>query len=248
MLQPCVNDTNEIGLFDRLDGLFNNQSPQNNGLYFCSLARLGRHFRAINRNNRMTTKIKWLYAFLLALLFAAGAWFGSSQIPDHGNKALQHLGGEFTFNSANGPVSLSDYKGKVVALYFGFLSCPDVCPTSLASLSAAIRTLSPQQQAGIQPLFITVDPERDGLDRLDEFTAFFYPSMQGLSGDLAYTDKVVRQYGGYFRHIQLENSYMEYTVDHTSRIYLIDQQGQLVETLPHGSKTETIAATLASYL
>ena len=196
----------------------------------------------------MSGQIKWLYAFSLIVLFAAGTWVGSSFLPKAGDPALQNLGGDFTLSSVDGPVKLSDYKGKVVAIYFGFLSCPDICPTTLSTLSSAIRSLPAEQQANIQPLFISVDPERDGLDRLAEYTAFFLPNMLGLSGDLSTLETLVRQYGAYFRHIPLVDSALEYTVDHSSRIYVINKQSQLVTTLPHGTRVDDIAASLASYL
>jgi protein SCO1/2 len=197
----------------------------------------------------MSSKAKLAYLLSLILLFGAGIWASSQGFwQTKGATAYANLGGEFTLNSNTGEVSLSDYKGKLVAIYFGFMSCPDVCPTALSSLSAAMRSLDDTQQQQIQPLFISVDPDRDSLENMAAFTAYFYPSMKGLSGDLPYLEKLTRQYGAYFRHIPLEDSALGYTVDHTSRIYLIDRQGKLVTTIPHATSVAEISELLVQNL
>lgn len=199
----------------------------------------------------MSTNAKFTYAIAIILLFAAGMWVASQglfQNRDQGPNPYAALGGEFTLQSLDGPVSLSDYQGKLVVIYFGFMSCPDVCPTALSGLSAALRALPESDQAKVQPLFISVDPERDSLDRMAEFSAYFFPTMKGLSGDLDYLQKLVRQYGAYFRHVPMENSSLGYTVDHTSRLYIIDQQGVLIETLPHNTPVVEIEALLKQHL
>ncbi len=199
----------------------------------------------------MSTNAKFTYAIAIILLFAAGMWVASQgflQTKDQAPSSYAALGGDFTLNSAEGPVSLTDYRGKLVVIYFGFMSCPDICPTALSGLSAAMRSLAQDQQDNIQPLFISVDPERDSLDNMAAFTAFFYPTMKGLTGELAYLDKLVRQYGAYFRHVPLENSSLGYTVDHTSRLYVIDQQGKLIDTIPHNTPVVEIEAMLKRHL
>lgn len=188
----------------------------------------------------MSTKSKLAYLLSLILLFGAGIWAASQNFWQSNPPLYAALGGEFTLNSSTGEVSLSDYKGKLVAVYFGFMSCPDVCPTALSSLSAAIRSLDEDQQAKIQPLFISVDPDRDTLENMAAFTAYFHPSMKGLSADLPYLENLTRQYGAYFRHIPMKDSALGYTVDHTSRIYLIDQEGKLSTTIPHATPVTEI--------
>lgn len=197
----------------------------------------------------MSTKSKLAYLLSLILLFGAGIWAASQDFwQSKGPNPYAALGGEFTLNSNTGEVSLSDYQGKLVAVYFGFMSCPDVCPTALSSLSAAMRSLNEDQQAQIQPLFISVDPDRDTLENMAAFTEYFYPTMKGLSGDLAYLEKLTRQYGAYFRHVPLEDSAMGYTVDHTSRIYLIDREGKLFTTIPHATPVTEIINLLEQSL
>ncbi len=197
----------------------------------------------------MTLKAKLSYLLGLVLLFCAGIWVASEDFfKNSPPNPYSTLGGNFTLNSHAGEVNLEDFKGKLVTLYFGFMSCPDVCPTALSSLSAALRILDTKQQNQIQPLFISVDPARDTLENIATFSAYFHPSMKGLSGDLDYLEKLTRQYGAYFRHIPLEDSALGYTVDHTSRIYIINQDGVLIETIPHATPVTKIVTILEKYL
>lgn len=199
----------------------------------------------------MSTNAKFTYAIVIILLFAAGMWVASQgflQNQDKGPTPYAALGGDFTLEGIDGTVKLSDYQGKLVVIYFGFMSCPDVCPTALSGLSSALRSLPEADQAKVQPLFVSVDPERDTLERMAEFTAFFFPTMKGLTGELPYLEKLVRQYGAYFRHVPMENSSLGYTVDHTSRLYIIDQHGVLIETVPHNTPVEEIEALLKQHL
>ncbi|MDP6967634.1 MAG: SCO family protein [Gammaproteobacteria bacterium] len=197
----------------------------------------------------MSMRAKLAYLLCLLIFFVAGLWAASQDFwQAEKPNPYATLGGEFTLNSANGEVKLSDYKGKLVALYFGFMSCPDVCPTALSSLAAAMRSLDKAQQSQIQPLFISVDPARDTLENMAAYTTYFHPSMLGLSGDLPYLEQLTRQYGAYFRHIPMEDSALGYTVDHTSRIYLIDREGKLITTIPHATSVTDISAQLQQYL
>ena len=197
----------------------------------------------------MSIKAKLAYTISLVIFFLAGLWAASQNFWQlEKPNPYASLGGEFVLNGIDGEVRLSDYKGQLVAVYFGFMSCPDACPTALSSLAAAMRSLNAAQQRQIQPLFISVDPERDTLDSMAAYTAYFYPSMKGLSGDLPYLEQLSRQYGAYFQHIPMEDSALGYTVDHTSRIYLIDRKGKLITTIPHATPVADIAAQLQQYL
>ena len=133
-------------------------------------------------------------------------------------------------------------------MYIGYASCPDVCPTGLGMMATAMHQLTPEQQAKIQPLFVSVDPERDTPDRLKEYAAYFYPTMVGATGNREQIDQLVRQYGAFYRIVKLEDSAMGYAVDHSSRIFLIDQQGKLNSTLLHNSFPDELADALRQLL
>lgn len=156
-------------------------------------------------------------------------------------------GGDFTLRSAAGPVSLGDYRGKVVVLYFGYTWCPDICPTSLGLLSAALNELSDAELEQIQALFVSVDPQRDSVERLKEYAAYFHPSLLGVTGTPEQLQQVARQYGAAYRIVE-QDSAAGYLVDHSADLYLIDRQGRLVDTLHHGTPPERILAALKQRL
>lgn len=156
-------------------------------------------------------------------------------------------GGDFTLLSADGPVSLKDYRGKVVLIYFGYTFCPDVCPTELTNTAAALKLLKPEEAARVAVLFVSVDPERDTPAHLKEYTAFFHPAMVGVTGTSAEVAAVARQYGVYYARQKAESA-AGYTVDHTSDIYLVGRDGRLAGRMPHASPPEKMAAEIRSRL
>jgi protein SCO1/2 len=111
-------------------------------------------------------------------------------------------------------------------------------------MAASMRNLGPELEQQIQPLFVSVDPARDSLQNLATYSAYFHPRMLGITGSIDQLNQLVEQYGAYYRHITLENSALGYTVDHTSRVYLIDRQGQLITSIAHGTSVTELAALL----
>lgn len=143
-----------------------------------------------------------------------------------------YTGGDFTLYSADGEVSLHDYAGRVVLLYFGYSYCPDVCPTSLAVMGEAMRQL--EEEHPIKGLLISIDPQRDTVEKLKAYTAFFHPEITGLATDKHRTLEVATRYGSYYQKVEREEG-KAYLMDHTSRIYVIDQNGKLAGVMQHGS-------------
>jgi protein SCO1/2 len=125
---------------------------------------------------------------------------------------------------------LEDARGKVVALFFGYTSCPDVCPTTLAELNQALGELGPKADQ-VQVLFVTVDPQRDTPERVQEYVNHFNPHFIGLSGSQTDLAKVWRDYGVYVEVVE-GTSATGYLVSHTARVTLIDQNGNLRVSLP----------------
>lgn len=152
-------------------------------------------------------------------------------------------GGDFTLNSASGPVSLKSMRGKVVVLYFGYTMCPDVCPTSLALLSTALNELSQEELEQYNGLFISVDPDRDSLERLQTYAAFFHPILQGVSGSNEQVAAVAEQYGAAYRK-RAEDSEMGYVVDHTADLYVVGRNGKLSGSIRHGAPPSEILQVL----
>jgi protein SCO1/2 len=133
---------------------------------------------------------------------------------------------EFELTRAGGTgFRLREARGKVVALFFGYTSCPDICPTTLAELNQALGELE-ERADQVQVLFITVDPDRDTPARIQEYVNHFNPGFIGLSGSEAELAGVWNDYG-VFRQVVKGTSAAGYLVDHTARVTLIDQQGNL---------------------
>lgn len=161
--------------------------------------------------------------------------------------AAAPVGGDFTLDGPRGPVSLHDFSGKLVLLYFGYTYCPDICPTSLVVWQQALASLSPAELAKIQPILISVDPERDSVARLAEYTAFFHPSIIGLTGPLPRLNEITARYGAVFAR-QDNASAGGYVIDHTALTYLVDARGHIAATLPHGATPEQLLVEIRKYL
>lgn len=157
------------------------------------------------------------------------------------------IGGDFELQSDKGPVALKDYRGKVIALYFGYTWCPDVCPTSLSLLSAALNELTPQEQHNVQAFFISLDPERDTVERLDEYASYFNPLIMGVTNTTEQVAELAARYGAIYRKTETDEE-GNYSVDHSSRIYLLDSTGQLQNILEHGTPSATILTELRAWL
>lgn len=151
---------------------------------------------------------------------------------------------DFDLNSAKGTrFRLQDFQGKIILLYFGYTFCPDVCPTTLYDLARARESLG-EKKDEIMIAMVTVDPERDSLEKLGAYVSTFDPSFYGLSGDVQTLETVWTSYGVY-REKKIIDSGTAYLVDHTARVYVIDRQGNLRITFPFGMRWEAIADDLA---
>lgn len=156
-------------------------------------------------------------------------------------------GGDFQLTSPSGPLALADLRGKVVALYFGYTSCPDVCPTALVLLSQGIAQLTPAEQEKVRVLFVTLDPERDTLDVLKVYVPHFHPSFTGLTGTPEEIARVARQYGVRYMK-QKPDSNGLYAVDHSTFTYLIGADGKLVGNLAHGTSPQETAEKIRALI
>jgi protein SCO1 len=142
------------------------------------------------------------------------------------------------------PRKLEDFRGKAVVLFFGFTHCPDVCPTTLAEVAQAIRTLGADAER-VQLLMVTVDPERDTQETLAKYVTAFDPRFLGLRGDLAATKKVAGEFKIFFEKRKQGDSY---TVDHSAQSYVIDPQGRLRLLVRHDRIAQDLAPDLRTIL
>jgi protein SCO1/2 len=159
-------------------------------------------------------------ALLVAACGARGPSFQGSDVT--GSK----FGRDFQLTDPGGHArTLADYRGKAVAVFFGYTQCPDVCPTTMAALAEAMRKLGPEADR-VQVIFITVDPDRDTADLLGKYVPAFDPRFVGLRGDAAATERTAREFKVIYQKVP-GNEPGRYTVDHSAGVFLFDPQGRL---------------------
>lgn len=174
------------------------------------------------------TLLVGMIAFLLIGAVAAGIFIFSKPAGFRGTSYTEPypVAPEIELTRVDGSsFRLSEMRGKVVMLFFGYTSCPDVCPTTLAEFKQALEELGAKSDQ-VQVLFVTVDPERDTPQRTQEYVDHFNPKFIGLSGSEAELAKVWNDYG-VFRETVKGTSAAGYLVNHTARVTLVDQQGNL---------------------
>jgi protein SCO1/2 len=157
------------------------------------------------------------------------------------------VGGPFALSDPSGKrIALDDFRGKLVLLYFGFASCPDVCPTDLAQVAQALRQLGPAADE-VQPLFVTLDPERDSPAILREYAAAFHPRLVPLTGTPEEIRHVATRYKVFFEKVALPQG-EGYTIDHTAYTFLLDRGGEFVILFPPGTGAERMVFMLREQL
>ena len=157
-------------------------------------------------------------------------------------------GGEFTLDSTRGPVDLGDPDGKVVMLFFGFTSCPDVCPLSLAKIGACLSSLGVEQAQDVRALFITLDPGRDTAERMHQYAEFFHPGIIGLTGSKEEIDGLTARYGVTYERTQSPESALGYTISHSDTILLLDRDGVLVDRVGNDEGSESLRGKVLELL
>lgn len=193
----------------------------------------------------------WGAGAALALALTAGALWSqigaATHTADNGKALLAALGGPFSLTDQNGrAVTDRDFHGRVVALFFGYTFCPDICPTDLQILAEALDKLGPRAD-GVQPLFVTIDPQRDTPAQLAEFTTMFSPRILGLTGPPEQIADAAKRYRAYYARAMGDDG-DAYTMDHSAFLYLLDRQGKLAEVLPHATPADRVAAALTNLL
>jgi protein SCO1/2 len=156
------------------------------------------------------------------------------------------VGGPFTLTDATGRKrSDSEFRGKLMIVYFGYTYCPDVCPADLMAITQALDALGPAAE-GIQPIFITVDPERD-TRVLRDYVAAFHPSLIGLTGSPEEIRKVANAYKAFYAKVPMERS-GDYSIDHAGVIYLMGRAGEYLGFMPPQTSPDRLTEVLRKYL
>lgn len=141
--------------------------------------------------------------------------------------------------------TLADFQGQVVMLYFGFVQCPDVCPTALARAAQVAQTLGPDKARQLQIIFVTVDPERDTPQLLREYMTAFDPHFLALYGNAEQTQATAQAFRVYYKKIPTGSGY---TMDHSTQSYLFDRQGRVRVVLKHTQTAEEYAADIRTLM
>lgn len=148
------------------------------------------------------------------------------------------VGGPFELTDHTGHVRTErDFRGQLMLVYFGFTYCPDICPTDLQAIGQALDKLGRDGER-VQPLFVTVDPERDTAQHLAEYVPLFHPRLIGLTGSVDAVRKAADAYKVYFAKVPTGKEASDYTVDHTAFIYLMDRNGNYLGFFPPGTTAD----------
>jgi protein SCO1/2 len=178
---------------------------------------------------------------LAGLLAGAGGflWLSSGSAANPSG-----IGGPFTLEDGNGkPVTDRDFRGQYTLVYFGYTFCPDVCPTTLNAVADAMDKLGPAAK-NLRPLFITVDPRRDTPAVVKQYAAAFGPSITGLTGTPAQIAQVAKEYRVYYAEHKTGPGPDDYSMDHSSILYLMDPEGRFIAPVRADQTGDEIAANL----
>ena len=183
----------------------------------------------------------WLRSFLLMLaLLLSACEQPKLPSPFHANDVTgKYVQADFKLDDQNGKMrTLADFRGKVVLMVFGYMHCPDVCPTTMADIALALRLLDKEDAAKVQVLFVTVDPERDTPALLGQYVAAFNPGFLALSGEVAAVAAAATAFGVTYTK---QPSRTGYNVDHSAGTYIIDTNGKVRLIAPYGQRSEFLA-------
>jgi len=154
----------------------------------------------------------------------------------------------FKVDTIDGEVTKENFKGKALAVYFGYTYCPDVCPTSLSSLASALNSFEKEKIKDFVGIFISVDPQRDTLKNLKAYANYFHPNFIGATSSKENINEITKRYESYYKKVELEDSAMGYSISHTSFIYLFDKEGRFISKVDHFSDPSKIKESLEKIL
>ena len=176
-------------------------------------------------------------------------WLKGNAVPQLGRNVITGqiaVGGPYALTDQDGkPRASTDFAGKYQLIYFGYTFCPDVCPTTLALMAAALDKLGPDKDR-IVPVFITIDPERDTSDAIKTYVAAFGPQFVGLTGTPDQIAKVEKEFRVYAKKGPVENG--TYAMDHSSVMYLMGPDGKLVSFFDEATTPEDLAQKIKAKL
>lgn len=186
-------------------------------------------------------KTKNIILNTLFLTILGGALFYSYQ---SGKKSQESNHLNISLETPAGEKTIADFSGKYNLVYFGFLTCPDICPTTLKTFSSVFKEMKSEELEKIQMLFIDLDPERDTLEGMKIYASHFHSKIIPLRTNLENLKKITEGFGIYFKKVPLKESNMSYTIDHSTGILYLDPNGNVISVIDHDSTVPEILAFL----
>ncbi len=181
---------------------------------------------------------------IISVLILQGMQLEKPQIMT--GKAL--IGGPFTLTDHTGRrVSEKDFAGRFTLVFFGYTNCPDICPAELQIISAALDQLGDKAK-NVTPVFITVDPERDGVKQMARYVGNFHERLVGLTGSAQEIRAVAKAYRVYHTKGQEESPHADYLLDHSSYVYLMSPEGEYLTHFSYGTGVDKMATGIAKFL
>jgi len=201
-----------------------------------------------DRQQRM--RIIWIAALVVvavALGLGVRFYLAPSSIPRVSVTGTSLVGGPFTLVDQDGKARTdAEFRGKLMLVYFGYTYCPDICPTELQTMSDALDALG-DKAAAVQPIFITVDPERDTPSVVKDYVGHFHPRFIGLTGTPQQVEAAARAYRVYAAKVPAKDG-GDYLMDHTGLVYLMGTDGKYLANFLPQTTSQEMAKTIAKHL
>jgi protein SCO1 len=143
------------------------------------------------------------------------------------------------------PRTLESYKGKVTVFFFGYMFCPDYCPTTMTTLNSALAKMSPEDAKQVEVVFVTLDPKRDKPEALGNYVAAFNPNFKALYGSEEATAATAKDWKIIFQKAQVKDE-LTYLVDHSTQMYAFDKEGRIRLMIRHEAGVDAIARDLTA--
>lgn len=184
-------------------------------------------------------------ALVVLMLGVAGYGLFQQQAGNGSGGGNGLSGGPIELPSTRGEFSLAGLEeDQVAVVFFGYTYCPDVCPMSLAVVRQTLSELDEAERERVVPLMISVDPERDTIERLAEYTGYFGDAFIGATGSEEQLEELAERYGVVWRRVETPESAMGYTIDHSSSLYLVDREGTILRRVLYSPAPHALLSAL----
>lgn len=195
---------------------------------------------------RPFTRVLIVAAVLAVIAAGAAVWtFLNAPKPQATSSGTASVGGPFTLvDQHDNTVTDQSFRGRWMVVFFGFTHCPDICPTALNDMSMTLQELGPAADK-VQPIFITVDPERDTVQAMAEYVANFDPRIVALTGTPEQVAQAAKAYRVYYKKVPQGDGY---TMDHTGILYVMDPQGRFMTHFTPNTPPADMAARIRKLL